>query len=886
MDVADSTRRPEKCNRPAVAVARRDLQSYVRGGTRTWRWLVASLTIDSGAMTGTRRDVSRDVLVIGRDKGCDLVFTEDTVSRKHARIVRGADGYYLEDLQSRNGTFLNGRKLNGPVRLRDGDNVHLYDVALTFCEGRPAPVKPPAGGGSGVWLSQETIVTGGTSARVGATVEIDLADRSGSLVNDRSDIQLQAVLDVTRHLRSCLDLPELYERILDSVRQIFPQLELACVLRLDPDGGRLVLDAVRSYTGSDPGTAGPIMQSIVRRALADGKAILSVDVAAELQAAGSSSVHEMDQRCVMCSPLLDSLRNPVGALYLDTTHVQQPFGSDDLDVLACVALLTSQAVEQATLHNARYRAAVNVSMDAIITFDADGRIESFNPAAIDLFGFDSGEMRTVNIREIAPHLGPLVVRADAEEAAAVLWKFQRSSESIGRRADGSTFPVRLSVGELRMGSHRLYTASVHDITEQRRVEQSLKRSNDELEREVEQRSNFVLLQQVVATIANEAESVALAFQAALDRIRETTHWRVGHVYLREEGDPAVFIDADIWSGAEESELAALRAATSERRIGEDIARCPAGRVISSRRACRAVGAAALAHDPRVQLLGELDLQNVHAFPVFVGDDVVAVMEFFAPSAEEPAEGLMNVMTHVGMQLGRVIERRRLQKELVDAVWDQQRGFGQELHDTIGQELAGIGMLADSLARKLAARDADESRTMRELTEMLQHAKQGVRTLAKGLLPVEVDADGLKAALEELAETTEDRCGITVDVWCDERLQLADNMVATHLFRIAQEAMTNAVRHAAANHLALRFARNADGEIELSVSDDGTGMPLGGRRPGQGVGLQIMKYRAQAIDADFEIHPGIGGGTVVACRLRRSNSHVSEPGRRPLQCAHR
>jgi len=849
--------------------------------------LVASLVIDSGSMTGSRRDVVRDVLLLGRDKGCDIVFMEDTVSRKHARIVRSGDGYYLEDLQSRNGTFLNGRRVNGPVRLRDGDNVHLYDVALTFCDGQLSNGKAP-GQGSGIWPNTETINAGGvTTCRLGATVaEIDLRAPDGSWVNDRADIQLQAVLDVTRHLRTCLDLPELYDRILDSLTRIFPQLELACVLRLDPDGGQLVLDAVRSGAGSNPGTAGPIMQSIVRQAFADGKAILSVDVAAELLAAGSSSVHELEKRCVMCAPLLDSMRSPLGALYLDTADVNQRFGVGDLDVLACVALLTSQAVEQATLHNARYRAAVNLSMDAIVTFDAEGRVESFNPAAIDLFGYDSSEMRTVNIRELTPHLTPLVTRSDAEEAAAALWKYQRSTESIGRRADGSTFPIRLSVGELRLGTFRLYTASVHDIAEQRRVEQSLKRSNDELEREIEQRTSYVQLHQDVATIANEAETVAFAFQAALDRIRETTAWAVGHVFMPLEGDASVYVDAGIWSGPDEGDYAALKAATCELQIDAESGRFPPARVVGARRACRAVGSDALATDPRLELLRGLDLQNVYAFPVFVGDDVAAVLEFFASTDDEPDDGLFNMMTHVGMQLGRVIERRRMQNELVDAVWDQQREFGQELHDTVGQELTGIAMLADSLARKLAAREASETEAIRELADMLQHAKQGVRRLAKGLLPVEVDADGLKAALEELAETTEERCGMTVDVWCDERLKLTDNMVATHLFRIAQEAVTNAVRHAQAHHLALRFARNDDGEVELSVSDDGLGMPIGGRRPGQGVGLQIMKYRAQVIDADFEIHPGLGGGTVVACRLRRSTSHVSDPGRRARQCAHR
>lgn len=847
---------------------------------------MATLTIHSGAMTGTRRDVARDVLVLGRDKGCDVVLTDETVSRKHARIVRGADGYYLEDLQSRNGTFLNGRRVNGPIRLRDGDGFRLYDVALTFSEGCAQSLKPTVSG-SGVWLADEIASAEEASKRVGATVaEIDLSSPEGTWVNDQADVRLQAVLDVSRHLRSWLGLPELFQRILDCLQMIFPQLELACVLRFDPDGGQLLLDAVRSSAGSDPETAGPIMQSIVRQAFADGKALLNVDAAGDLQADAAGSIHDVEHRSVMCAPLLDSLRAPLGALYLESTDVLRRFTPADLDVLACVALLTSQAVEQATLHNARYRAAVNLSTDGIITFDADGRIESFNPAATDLFGYDTADMRTANIRDLTPELRPLVAPGDAEESAAVLWTFRRSTESFGRRADGSTFPVRLSVGELTLGGQRLFTASVHDITEHKRIEQSLQRSNDELERAVEQRTSYVLLHQDVATIANEADSVPRALLAACERVRETTHWPVGHVWVQATGGAAEFVDAGIWSTSADGEFAVLQEATRELRIGADGGRSAVGRVIASRRASRAVGPAAVASDPRAEILRALDLQNVLAFPVFVRDDLAAVMEFFAPTNDEPDDALMTVMAHVGMQLGRVMERQRLQTELIDAVWDQQRVFGQELHDSVGQELAGSLFIARSLAVKLAERNAPEQQQARELAEMLQQAKQGVRRLAKGLLPVEVDADGLKSALEELAESTAERCRIEVDVWCDERLKLDDNNVATHLFRIAQEAVTNAVRHAQAQHLALRFARTADGDVELSISDDGTGMPEGEHRPGRGVGLQIMKYRAQVIDAEFEIHPGVGGGTVVACRLRRSTSHDHRPGRRARHRAHR
>jgi signal transduction histidine kinase len=298
-----------------------------------------------------------------------------------------------------------------------------------------------------------------------------------------------------------------------------------------------------------------------------------------------------------------------------------------------------------------------------------------------------------------------------------------------------------------------------------------------------------------------------------------------------------------------------------------------GRVIASGEACRNVDLEDAACGPRESALAAAGVGSVCAFPVLVGDEVVAVAEFFASGGPEPDAMLVDALRHVGTQLGRVVERRRLQQEVVDAVWDQQRAFGQDLHDTVGQELTGICMLADSLARKLAKRDDPDAGAVRELAQMIQTAKQNTRRLAKGLLPVEIDAEGLKAALEELAENTRERCGIDVVVECDQQLQLEDNRIATHLFRIAQEAVTNAVRHASAGHLALRFTANDDDGVELSITDDGRGMPRPGRKRPRGVGLQIMRYRAQLIDAELIITPRKPSGTKVICRLSRSTCHV-------------
>jgi signal transduction histidine kinase len=369
----------------------------------------------------------------------------------------------------------------------------------------------------------------------------------------------------------------------------------------------------------------------------------------------------------------------------------------------------------------------------------------------------------------------------------------------------------------------------------------------------------VQLHQDVAVIANEAESVAQAFRAVLDRLCGFTGWPIAHVFLQCEDDPAQFGEAAIWSVREGVDGSALIEALRGRRASAGTSL--AGQVIASGRACwgNAVDKRG-PYEDRTEACPR-PWRHVLAFPVLIGDEVAAVVEFFAINVESPDENLMDAM--------RLVERRRLQQELIGAVWEQQREFGQEIHDTLGQELTGIAMVAESIARKLASRDAPGAQTVQELARMIQQAKQGTRRLAKGLLPVEVDAEGLSAALEELAETTRLRCRIDVRVRCDRSLHLDDNHVATHLFRIAQEAVTNAVKHAEATQIGIDLS-GPPGALVLTVDDDGSGIMPSPRKQSRGVGLRIMGYRAQLIGAQLDIQPGPQGGTRVACRLERKN----------------
>jgi signal transduction histidine kinase len=258
--------------------------------------------------------------------------------------------------------------------------------------------------------------------------------------------------------------------------------------------------------------------------------------------------------------------------------------------------------------------------------------------------------------------------------------------------------------------------------------------------------------------------------------------------------------------------------------------------------------------------------------VLIGNEVAAVVEFFSAKAAPPDDMFLEIMRHVGTPLGRVIERARLQRQLVDAVWDQHRRFGQELHDTLGQALTGIGMFADSLAKRLASRNEPESGQLSELVTMIQQAKSEVRQLAKGLYPVDVDAQGLLAALEELAVATTHRAQVRCTFKGDRDIHLRDNEVATHLFRIAQEAVHNSIKHGRPRRISIALTKPR-GRVTLAVRDDGAGLANGAAKPSSGLGMRIMKYRANSIGAELSFGTTASGGTLIRCTLKREEDHA-------------
>jgi signal transduction histidine kinase len=259
------------------------------------------------------------------------------------------------------------------------------------------------------------------------------------------------------------------------------------------------------------------------------------------------------------------------------------------------------------------------------------------------------------------------------------------------------------------------------------------------------------------------------------------------------------------------------------------------------------------------------LQAVMALPVRSGHGVIAVLELFSDQPHARNDLLANLMNDIGAQIGKVLERERSTGEMAELVWRQQQSLLHTLHDSLGQTLTGLGMLASGLKRRVEP-EGVESAT--QIGQLAQQAIQQVRQLSRGLFPIEIGAEGLRQALHDLASATETFHGIHVTIECADPAPSSDNRVATQLYRIAQEAVTNAVKHAKA--ASIRIELRADrGVLKLRVADDGIGI-TGKASKSEGLGLRIMMHRATSIGASMVIEPIPGGGTVVACALRLSS----------------
>lgn len=446
---------------------------------------------------------------------------------------------------------------------------------------------------------------------------------------------------------------------------------------------------------------------------------------------------------------------------------------------------------------------------AIIMLDTEGRIRTWNAGAQDTLGYEKGEI-------VGAHAA--ILYAEEDRKAGILEKEMQTAAEKGcvnddywlQRKDGSRFWASGTLRALRGPEDELlgFTKILRDLTERKRLE-------EELEARMEQRTAEL----------RRKETRQRAMLAALPDIilRLSEEGRIEDAHVP---DPSKLLPADELTGRSFREVLPEEAA---RQLGEAFET-----VLETSHPART----------ELRLAGRDGQERTYEIRL------------------SPANGGVLVLKRD------ISERRRLEREVLEISEREYRRLARELHDDLSQQLMGAQYLIRSLRRRLAKEASSHVDKLTEISEEIDKAIDYTRNISHGLAAIDVEnGRGLDGALQRLAHRVTD----TFEVACLYESKgpdyPKDETIATHLYRIVQEAVNNAVRHARASEITIR-RRVSNEELTLSIEDDGVGISDEALESEDGLGLRSIRYRTDLIGAQLNIRRRPEGGTAVTCSLPR------------------
>jgi serine phosphatase RsbU (regulator of sigma subunit) len=318
------------------------------------------LLANNGPQQGRRYELKGDKYVLGRHPDCDIIIEVGAVSRNHCQLVREGAGYALEDLGSRNGTFVNDEqpKVEGRRPLRLGDVLRVCEVSFTFLNDspvagevrQPSPnAQPPQmleGPLLGAFLADDDAKTPGST--VMSKLDVSSSSRGGLHVSASPEVKLAALIEITQNLSRVLSLDEVLPQVLKSLFKIFVQADRGFIVLESPDG-KLIPRWVR-LRREDASDTLRISRTIIRHVMDSKQAIISADAAGDERFNMSQSIADFRIRSMMCAPLINSEGKAFGALQIDTLDQRKRFQDEDLELLVSTASQAAIAIENAQLH--------------------------------------------------------------------------------------------------------------------------------------------------------------------------------------------------------------------------------------------------------------------------------------------------------------------------------------------------------------------------------------------------------------------------------------------------------------------------------------------------------------------------------------------------------
>ncbi len=324
--------------------------------------IMAHFIVATGAEANRKHELTGAECVMGRLPECQIVITTGSVSRQHAKVTQDGGEYYIEDLKSRNGTFVNDRQLADQERRRliDGDRVKICDIEYVFHSEleKPATVNSP--GATIVdrdvtrqWPAGEIFdQQGGGSSTVMGRLDVS-SNRLPLHVTSSPETRLQAMLEITQSLAKTLALDEVLPQVLNSCFKIFLQADRGLIV-LKSATGQLIPRWTKTRRANQDETI-RISRTIVNRVIESKEAVLLADAANDSAFSNSQSVADLRLRSAMCAPLIDSAGTAFGVLQIDTVDQRARFKQDDLEIMTSIASQAAIAIDNAQLYDQALR---------------------------------------------------------------------------------------------------------------------------------------------------------------------------------------------------------------------------------------------------------------------------------------------------------------------------------------------------------------------------------------------------------------------------------------------------------------------------------------------------------------------------------------------------
>jgi hypothetical protein len=295
---------------------------------------MASLVTIKGPNPGQRFALHGDSLLIGRQEDSGICLDSLAVSRQHARIFCQGGEYFVEDVGSSNGTYVNGHRITGPTSLTERDTLQIGPYILNL---RADPPSLPS------YQLPDQIIS----------AQISPFDSVYTLYSQNPAHKLQVVLEISLHLGRTQEMEPLLGRLLEHLLRLFPQADRGMVLLCE--GEHIMVRAHRSRDKGDQQDDYPYSRTIVRRALEEGVGLLSEDVGGDPNLALSATMISLNLRSFLCVPLLGWEGRRLGVIQLDCLRPSQAFRADDLEVLTALAIQVSTVLENMVLRAERLR---------------------------------------------------------------------------------------------------------------------------------------------------------------------------------------------------------------------------------------------------------------------------------------------------------------------------------------------------------------------------------------------------------------------------------------------------------------------------------------------------------------------------------------------------